>query len=92
MTTSLGLDQLDLLVRSPDGEPRGLLARAGDLFPLDPREHLRSGGINERASDVRPWGLGMLRVPQPQAGKHEGTGEFTSEKGDGARPEEMGKD
>lgn len=84
---------LNLLTHSPDGESRGLLARAGDLFPLDPREHLRSGGINTPASAVRPWGMRYLRVPPIDAGKHESTtSEYTTSGGDGARPEEMGKD
>lgn len=92
MTTRLEQERLNLLTHSPDGESRGLLARAGDLFPLDPREHLRAGGIHEPASLVRPWGMRLLRIPQIEAGKHEGTSQFTSESGDGARPEEMGKD
>lgn len=92
MSASADVKYLDPLTHSPDGESRGLLARVGDLFPLDPREHLRSGGIHQSATAFRPWGMRFLTVPPIEAGEHEGTGEFTSEIGDGQGPEEMGKD
>lgn len=70
--TAAGHDQsVDLLMCSPDGESRGLLARAGDLLPLDPTGHLLKGSF-AAATAVRPWGLRYLRVPRPRAGKHEG--------------------
>lgn len=62
---------VDLLLCSPDGESRGLLARAGDLLPLDPAGHLLAGSFAP-ATAWRPWGLRYLRVPRPRAGKHEG--------------------
>jgi hypothetical protein len=70
-------DGVDLLVCSPDGESRGLLARAGDLLPLDPAGHLLSGSF-AAATAWRPWGLRYLRVPRPRAGKHEGPTSDTS--------------
>jgi hypothetical protein len=70
-------DGVDLLVCSPDGESRGLLARVGDLLPLDPSGHLLSGSFAP-ATAWRPWGLRYLRVPQPRAGKHEGPTSDTS--------------
>lgn len=81
-----------LLTCSPDGESRGLLARAGDLFPLDPSGHLLTGSFAQRTA-WRPWGLRYLRVPQPRAGKHEGPTSWTS--GGDNQPgtsEEMNKD
>ena len=90
MTTPLITSSPDLLTHSPDGESRGRLMRVGDLFPLDPTGHLRSGSY-ERASAVRPWGLRFLRVPLPRAGKHEGPTARTSG-GDGTGPEETSSD
>ncbi|GLY81818.1 hypothetical protein [Actinoallomurus iriomotensis] len=81
----------DLLTRSPDGESRGLPFRAGDLFPLSPREHLLQAR-GEAASGVRPWGLRYLRPLTPRAGKHEGASSVTSSQGDGQSAEEMGSD
>jgi hypothetical protein len=70
--TTLSSDgEVDLLICSPDGESRGLLARAGDLFPLDPSGHLLTGSF-AAATAWRPWGLRYLRVPRPRCGKHEG--------------------
>ena len=69
--TSSKSSDVDLLICSPDGESRGLVARAGDLFPLDPSGHLLTGS-SAAATAWRPWGLRYLRVPQPRAGKHEG--------------------
>lgn len=83
--------QPDLLTRSPDGEPRGLLFRVGDLFPLDPTGHLFEAR-GEAASPVRPWGLRYLRRLTPRAGKHEGASKATSTSTDGVKPEEMGSD
>ena len=77
-------------MHSPDGESRALLVRVGDLFPLDPTGHLRSGSY-ERASDLRPWGLRFLRASLPRAGKHEGPTSSTSG-GDGTGPEETTSD
>lgn len=65
-----GLDP-DLLLHSPDGEHRGLFARVGDLFPLNPAGHLLLGRA-ERATGARPWGLRHLRAPRPRAGRHSG--------------------
>jgi hypothetical protein len=68
--TAHSSDEVDLLGCSPDGESRALLARVGDLFPLDPSGHLLTGSF-ATATSWRPWGLRYLRVPQPQCGKHE---------------------
>jgi hypothetical protein len=76
--------RVDLLTCSPDGESRGLLARAGDLFPLDPTGHLLTGS-SEQATASRPWGLRWLRVPAPRSGKHEGPTSVTTG-GDGQGP------
>lgn len=65
------VDTVDLLLCSPDGESRGLLARVGDLLPMDPVGHLLTGSY-ALGTVRRPWGLRYLRVPQPRAGKHEG--------------------
>ncbi len=81
--TNTGADT-DLLRCSPDGEPRGLLARAGDLFPLDPTNHLLIGSF-ALATALRPWGLRWLRVPRPRSGKHEGPTSVTTG-GDGQGP------
>lgn len=88
---------VDLMLCSPDGESRGLLARTGDIFPLDPFGDLCSGGSGggqEGISSARPWGLRFLRVPQPRAGKHEGTAQATTAPpgGDRNSPEDMTKD
>lgn len=87
-------DYDDLLTHSPDGESRGLLARAGDVFPLDPSDDLASG-VDEPRSALRPWGLRHLATPAaPRAGKHDnGTAEYSSSPpADGQGPEERGKD
>lgn len=85
--------QFDLLTHSPDGESRGILFRVGDLFPMDPRPHQRTG-IDQPATDARPWGLRYLRVPQIRAGKHESdTGKHTTGgSGDSKDPEDQGTD
>lgn len=90
---ALNTADVDLLLCSPDGESRGLLARAGDIFPLDPSRDLCGGG-DVSPSSARPWGLRFLQVPQPRAGRHEGTGQATtgSSNGDGSRPEDWTKD
>jgi hypothetical protein len=90
---TLNATDVDLLLCSPDGESRRLLARVGDIFPLDPSRDLCPG--NEvRPSPARPWGLRFLQVPQPRAGRHEGTGQATtgSSNGDGSKPEDWTKD
>jgi hypothetical protein len=89
--------EVDLLLCSPDGEPRGVLARAGDIFPLSPSGDLGadiSGDGPEGLSPSRPWGLRFLRVAQPRAGKHVGTPEATTEPpgGDTKNPEDWTKD
>jgi hypothetical protein len=87
-------DHSDLLTHSPDGESRGLLARAGDVFPLDPSDDLASG-VDEPRSARRPWGLRYLATPPaPRAGKHDAdTAEYSSGPNtDNKGPEEKGKD
>lgn len=86
----------DVLTHSPDGEPRALLFRVGDIYPMDPAPHHRSG-IGEPASAARPWGMRHLRLPSSKGGsKHEGsTSEFTTgpgSQGDGQKPEDWDKD
>lgn len=86
--------QLDLITHSPDGEPRGLMFRVGDIYPMDPAPHHRSQ-IGQAATQARPWGMRYLRVPQPRAGKHEdGTSDFTTGTGnsDGQQAEDWDKD
>lgn len=87
------LPAVDPLQCSPDGEHRGLVARVGDLFPLDPSRQLIAGS-DEPASARRPWGLRFLQVPGPRAGAHEGTGQATTGSGgqDGQKPEDWSKD
>jgi hypothetical protein len=75
------------LEHSPDGEPRGLLARVGDIFPLDPSEQ-RLLASHEPPSPVRPWGLRFARPPQPRAGAHEGGTKDTTGDPDGNSPGE----
>jgi putative ATP-grasp target RiPP len=58
----------DPMTCSPDGESRGLIARAGDVFPLDPHPTLLAqapAGPSEDGS--RPWGLRFLRTPRARA-------------------------
>lgn len=80
-------DELDLTTHTPDGDSRGLMCRSGDLFPLNPIGNLlaRTG---EAATEARPWGLRHLRVPQPRAGKHEGSTNETTGDTDGTSPGE----
>jgi hypothetical protein len=90
------LADVDVLTHSPDGEPRGLLFRVGDIYPMDPAPHHRSG-IGESASAARPWGMRHLRLPSMQGGgKHESdTAEFTTgpdSRGDGQNPEDWDTD
>jgi hypothetical protein len=75
--TAPSAGEVDLLSCSPDGESRALLARVGDLFPLDPSGHLLTGSF-AAATSLRPWGLRYLRVPRPRCGKHEGPTSSTS--------------
>lgn len=83
----------DLTTHSPDGESHGLMFRAGDIFPMDPRPHQRLR-IDEPASQARPWGLRFLRVPvKPTAKRKSGTSEFTTGGGqDNQTPEDWDKD
>lgn len=77
------------LTCSPDGESRGKIARAGDVFPLDPAGHFFTAGP-DAPSDVRPWGLRYARPATIRAGKHEGGTRETSGTTDGGGPgEEM---
>lgn len=90
MTTQL-TGELDLVTHSPDGESRGLIFRAGDLFPLDPTQHLMIGSF-EGASVARPWGLRYLSEPRPclptGKGKHEGgTNDTSGGTTDGSGPQ-----
>lgn len=93
------------LLCSPDGEPRGLLARAGDIFPLAPGWELAAegdpvagpepaGGGARGVPGVRPWGLRFLQAPDPSAGKHDGTAQATTAPpgGDTKSPEDMTND
>jgi len=75
------------LEHSPDGESRGLLARVGDIFPLDPSGQ-RLLASHEAPSAVRPWGLRFARPPQPRAGAHEGGTKETTGDPDGNKPGE----
>lgn len=83
----------DALDSSPDGEPRALLARVGDLFPLDSTAEV-SVASDEPPSEARPWGLRFARPASPWAGRHEGaTSETTgSGQGDGNGPEDYRRD
>ncbi|SDU81096.1 hypothetical protein [Jiangella alkaliphila] len=84
---------LDLALHSPDAESRAVLARVGDVFPLDPSGHLLMAS-GERPSQMRPWGLRFSRQAQPRAGQHEGPTNETSGHPDGqpGSPEEMYRD
>lgn len=85
MRTSRRDKGADFLECSPDGESRGLLARTGDLFPLNPAGQLIAAS-SAQPTDQRPWGLRWLRVPRPRAGKHEGPTSVTTG-GDGQGPD-----
>jgi putative ATP-grasp target RiPP len=64
MTLRLDPEHVDPLTCSPDGEPRGLLARVGDIFPLDPAPAVNAASAAPPSTiDVRPWGLRFVRVP-----------------------------
>lgn len=94
MTGTTSVPQWDFLLHSPDGESRGMFARVGDIFPLNPIRHLLSS-CDEQASEVRPWGLRYLAYPRPSAGRHEGGSKQTSEgapDGSGPQNEEMQDD
>jgi hypothetical protein len=73
--------RLDIITHSPDGESRGLIFREGDIFPLDPTQHLLTGTYDEGTA-CRPWGLRFLSEPKPYLptgkGKHEGPTSKTS--------------
>jgi hypothetical protein len=93
-TSSGQLSDFDILTHSPHGEPRALLFRVGDIFPMDPAPHHRSR-IDEPATAARPFGMRFLRVPSPRAGAHEsGTSDFTAGNGnaDGSGPEDSDTD
>lgn len=70
---------------SPDGEPRNVLARVGDLFPLDPTAHILSAS-GEGPSQVRPFGLRYARTMQPRAARHAGGTKETTGTPDGNGP------
>lgn len=82
MTVPISKPELDLLTHSPDGESRGLLARVGDIFPLDPSGHILRASA-EPPSSVRPWGMRFVRPIEPRAGKHEGPTNDTTGHPDG---------
>jgi hypothetical protein len=84
-------DGPNLVTCSPDGEPRGLTFRAGDVFPLLPFRQL-CVAPDSLASAGRPWGLRFLTVPPVRAGKHEGATKQTSNNPDGNSPEEISSD
>jgi hypothetical protein len=71
-----------LLDRSPDGEPRGQIARVGDVFPLDPTGQ-RMLASDAAPTRTRPWGLRFARVATPRAGAHEGNTKETTGNNDG---------
>lgn len=83
----------DALDASPDGEPRALLARVGDVFPLDSLDEVIAAS-DEPASLTRPWGLRYTRHASPRAGRHEGATQETTGSGqsDGNQPEDMRRD
>jgi hypothetical protein len=82
---------LDLITHSPDGESRGRLYRAGDLFPMSPTKHILSAP-DTPASDARPWGLRHRVSPTPVSGggSHGGGGsnETSDTSNDGNGPNE----
>lgn len=91
-------EPLELVTHSPDGESRGVVFRAGDLFPLDPNGHLMIGRF-DAATVARPWGLQFLSAPRPclptGKGKHEGGSNDTSgghPDGNGPQKEETKRD
>lgn len=84
-------EPFDLLLHSPDGESRGMLERVGDVFPMDPTEHLRNLS-SEEPSEKRPFGLRFARVAEPTAGKHEGATKPTSGHPDESKAEETTSD
>jgi hypothetical protein len=72
---------------SPDGEPRGLLFRAGDLFPMSPVGNLLVPP-SDKPSGARPWGLRFSRPAPIRAGRHEGGTNETTGHTDGSGPGE----
>ncbi|WP_046469934.1 hypothetical protein [Allosalinactinospora lopnorensis] len=72
---------------SPDGGHRGVIARAGDVFPLSPPGNFVVPP-SERPSGVRPWGMWFSRPAPIRAGKHEGGTNETTGHTDGSGPGE----
>ncbi|GAA1842434.1 putative ATP-grasp-modified RiPP [Actinomadura bangladeshensis] len=67
MISRLDPERPNGLLCSPDGESRGLIARVGDLFPLDPAPEVHAASTEPpSASGVRPWGLRFVRLPDPR--------------------------
>ncbi|WP_131735977.1 putative ATP-grasp-modified RiPP [Actinomadura roseirufa] len=65
MTVRLTPDRTNALLCSPDGESRGLIARVGDMFPLDPMPAVQANsGAPPSTTGVRPWGLQFVRPPR----------------------------
>jgi hypothetical protein len=93
MTNSTSRRRDDALDASPDGEPRALLARVGDVFPLDSMDEVIAAS-DEPASLTRPWGLRYARPVSPRAGRHEGATQETTGSGqnDGNSGEDFRRD
>ncbi|MBB4914065.1 hypothetical protein [Streptosporangium saharense] len=47
-------DILDLITHSPDGESRGLIFRAGDVFPMSPSHHILSAADTPASGGLGP--------------------------------------
>ena len=68
MSTINGSRSVDLLTHSPDGESRGLIARVGDVFPLDPTVSIHA--VSEAppsSAATRPWGLRLVQTPESRS-------------------------
>ncbi|MFC5186154.1 putative ATP-grasp-modified RiPP [Actinomadura harenae] len=58
-------EPINTLLCSPDGESRGLIARVGDMFPLDPMPSVQAESTAPPSTTgVRPWGLRFIRQPR----------------------------
>lgn len=84
----------DALECSADGESRALLARDGDVFPLDSTDEVIEASRHASPSQLRPWGLRFARPASPRAGRHEGATQETTGSGqtDGNAPEDYRRD